>query len=156
MHGSMLFPIQIALTATPTVKDCFSLCSHFTMAPKKAAQGGKAAAAGAKKPVKSMKNKKVADDSHDSVGPMGYLKYLQHAKKATDEQKERATEAVTLYKGLDSNNKNQFLVKFKEAKDDKSLSWVKDFSESLTKKQETKKKEHANHMTRHLLCTCIS
>ena len=150
MHGSMLFPIQVALTATPTVKDCFSLCSHYTMAPK-----GKAAAA-AKRPVKAMKAMKVAEDSHDSVGPMGYLKYFQNAKKATAEQKERATEAVALYKGLDSNNKKQFLVKFKEAKDDKSLSWVKDFSESLTKKQETKKKEHANHMTRHLLCTCIS
>ena len=145
MHGSMLFPIQIALTATPTVKDCFSLCSHYTMAPK-----GKAAAA--KRPVKAMKAMKVAEDSHDSVGPMGYLRYL----KATAEQKERVAGAVTLYKGLDSKNKKEFLQKFREIKDDKTLSWVKDFSESLNKKQETTKKEHANHMTRHLLCTCIS
>ena len=125
------------------------------MAPK-----GKRAmkAAASPKAMKAMKSMKaaIADERHESIGPLGYLKYLQTAKKATEEQKDMASQAVALYKGLDPKNKKEFIQKFQTCKDDKSLTWVKDFSESLTKKQETTKKEHANHMTRHLHCTCTS
>ena len=127
------------------------------MAPK-AMKAMKAAAASAPSPMKAMKAmkaKKAADgeagERHASISAMGYLKYLQKARKATPEQKEHAANACNLYKTLDPEQKKTFLKKFSDAKDDKNFQWMKDFSQSLTKKETTEKKQHAGHMTRHQL-----
>ena len=112
---------------------------------KKAMKSTVAAGAGSPK-KKAMKSK--TEEQHPSISVLGYMKYMTKAKKATEDEKKAAAEAVETYEGLPRDKKKAFIERFNDNRGDKRFKWVKEFSETVTKNHTTARGETAKHYTR--------
>ena len=106
-----------------------------------------------------MKSMKAAPKPRTAaIDMLGWLKYRASTKAKTSEaEKDIAQKALDTYKPLPDAEKEKFVQKWQDTKDTKSLSWVKDFNESLNKTIDTKKLAYQGHFnrTRQLRCNAF-